>query len=377
MKFRVDRDVIADAVAWAARSLPIRSTNPVLTGLHIVANQEGLVFSGNDGDVSARVTTSADVAETGTVLVPGRLLSDITKSLSREDKVVEIIVDASRASLTCGRSAFTIPTMPVAEYPPLPELPESSGLINGAEFAQAINQVAVASSRDETLPAFTGIKIDIEGSVITLAATDRYRLAMREIDWSPTKTSLSTSALVPAKFLAEASKALISATDVSLALASVSEGIIGIEGAGKQSTSRMLAADFPKYKNLLPSESNTVTQIRAESLKEAVKRVSLVLDREQPVSIHFSGSEAIVRAGGGSGDIAKAEEVIECLTTGDDISIAFNPHYLLDGLSVLDGDIAVIAMTISSKPAVITSAKDIDAQPDDSFKYLLMPIRQP
>lgn len=377
VKFRVDREVIADAVAWAARSLPVRSTNPLLTGLHIVASREGLVLSGNDGDVSARVSTTADVAEVGTVLVPGRLLSDITKSLPREDKVVEVVVDSSRASLTCGRAAFTIPTMPVAEYPPLPDLPEVSGVINGAEFAHAINQVAVASSRDETLPAFTGIKIDIEGSVITLAATDRYRLAIREVDWSPAKTSISASALIPAKFLSESSKALISASDVSLALASLAEGIVGIEGSGKQSTSRMLAAEFPKYKNLLPSESNTVAQLRTESLKEAVKRVSLVLGREQPVSIHFSGSEAIIRAGGGSGDIAKAEEVIECLTTGDDITIAFNPHYLLDGLGVLDGDIAVIAMTVSSKPAVITSAKDIDAEPDDSFKYLLMPIRQP
>ena len=244
-------------------------------------------------------------------------------------------------------------------------------------FAHAINQVAVASSRDETLPSFTGIKIDIEGSVITLAATDRYRLAIREIDWSPAKTSISTSALIPAKFLSEASKALAGATDVSLALAAVTEGIVGIEGSGKQSTSRMLAADFPKYQSLLPSESNTVAQIRAESLKEAVKRVALVLDREQPVSIHFSQSEAIVRAGGGSGDIAKAEEVIECLTTGEDIIIAFNPHYLLDGLGVLDGDIAVIAMTQPSKPAVITSSKDIDGEQDSSFKYLIMPIRQP
>ena len=377
MKFRVDRDVIADAVAWAARSLPVRSTNPLLTGLHIVATREGLVLSGNDGDVSARVTISADVADTGTVLVPGRLLSDITKSLPREDKTVEVNVDSSRTTLTCGRASFTIPTMPVADYPPLPELPDISGLINGAEFAHAINQVAVASSRDETLPSFTGIKIDIEGSVITLAATDRYRLAIREIDWSPAKTSISTSALIPAKFLSEASKALAGATDVSLALAAVTEGIVGIEGSGKQSTSRMLAADFPKYQSLLPSESNTVAQIRAESLKEAVKRVALVLDREQPVSIHFSQSEAIVRAGGGSGDIAKAEEVIECLTTGEDIIIAFNPHYLLDGLGVLDGDIAVIAMTQPSKPAVITSSKDIDGEQDSSFKYLIMPIRQP
>ena len=375
MKFRVDRDVMADAVNWATRSLPTKSTNPLLAGLHLVAERTGLVLSGNDADVSARVNLDADVAEPGITLIPGRLLADITKSLPSAP--IEISIDGSRAVITCGRSSFTLPTMPVADYPPLPTMPEISGSIDGASFASAVAQVVVAASRDETLPAFTGVKIDVDGSVITLAATDRYRLAVKEISWTPTQTSIATNALVPAKFLSETAKSLAGSELVSLAFASVSEGLIGIEGAGRQTTSRMLAADFPKYRTLLPSESSTVAQVSTASLIEAVKRVSLVLEREQPIRITFGATEATISGGGGSGDIAEAKEFVECATTGEEISIAFNPHFLLDGLNAIDAPVTVVSMTAAAKPAVITGAPDMDADSQDGFKYLLMPIRQP
>jgi len=366
---------MADAVNWATRSLPTKSTNPLLAGLHLVAERTGLVLSGNDADVSARVNLNADVAEPGTTLIPGRLLTDITKSLPSAP--IEISIEGSRAVITCGRSSFTLPTMPVADYPPLPTMPEISGSIDGASFASAVAQVVVAASRDETLPAFTGIKIDVEGSVITLAATDRYRLAVKEISWTPTQTSISTNALVPAKFLSDTAKSLSSSELVSLAFASVSEGLIGIEGAGRQTTSRMLAADFPKYRTLLPSESSTIAQVSTASLIEAVKRVSLVLEREQPIKITFGATEATISGGGGSGDIAEAKEYVECATAGEEISIAFNPNFLLDGLNAIDAPVTVVSMTAAAKPAVITGAPDMDADSQDGFKYLLMPIRQP
>ncbi len=374
VKFRVDRDVMADAVSWASRTLPSKSTQPLLTGMHLVADKSGLVLSGSDADVSARANLDVDVEQPGTVLVPGRLLADITRSLPSAP--IEFSVDGSRAQITCGRSSFTIPTMPVAEYPPLPAMPETSGTIGGSEFAAAISQVAVAASRDETLPAFTGIKIDVEGSTITLAATDRYRLAVRELDWSPTSTSLSTHALVPAKFLSDTSKSLAHSDSVSLAFASANEGLIGVEGAGRQTTSRMLAADFPKYRTLLPAESTTIAQISTSALVESVKRVSLVLEREAPIRIQFANGEAIVTGGGGSGELAEAKEAVECTLTGDELTIAFNHQFLLDGLSAIDSSVAVISMTTSIRPAVISGATDFGAQPDDSFKYLLMPIRQ-
>jgi len=374
VKFQVDRDVMADAVLWASRTLPTKSTQPLLTGMHLVAEKSGLILSGSDADVSARANLSVDVIETGTVLIPGRLLAEITRSLP--SAVIDFSIEGNRAKITCGRSSFTIPTMPVAEYPPLPTMPSVNGNINGTDFANAISQVAIAASRDETLPAFTGVKIDVEGSAITLAATDRYRLAVRELNWSPTSTSLNTHALVPAKFLSESSKSLSHSESISLAFATGNEGLIGIEGSGRQTTSRLLAADFPKYKTLLPTESTTVAQISTSALVESVKRVSLVLEREAPIRVHFANGEAVITGGGGSGELAEAKEFIECTLTGEELTIAFNHQFLLDGLSAIDSSVAVVSMTTPIRPAVISGATDFGAQPDDSFKYLLMPIRQ-
>lgn len=365
---------MADAVLWASRTLPTKSTQPLLTGMHLVAEKSGLVLSGSDADVSARANLKADVIETGTVLIPGRLLADITRSLP--SAVIDFAIEGNRAKISCGRSSFTIPTMPVAEYPPLPTMPNVSGTVTGTDFATAISQVAIAASRDETLPAFTGVKIDVDGAVITLAATDRYRLAVRELNWSPASTSLNTHALVPAKFLSESSKSLSHSEAISLAFATGNEGLIGIEGSGRQTTSRLLAADFPKYKTLLPTESTTVAQISTSALVESVKRVSLVLVREAPIRVHFANGEAVITGGGGSGELAEAKEFIECTLTGEELTIAFNHQFLLDGLSAIDSSVAVVSMTTPIRPAVISGATDFGAQPDDSFKYLLMPIRQ-
>ena len=374
MKFQVERDAMADAVTWASRTLPSKSTQPLLTGLHLVAEKSNLVLSGSDADVSGQANVDTDVEQPGTALVPGRLLADITKSLPSAK--IQFALNGNRVDITCGRSSFTIPTMPVAEYPPLPVMPEVSGTISGDELAAAIAQVAVAASRDETLPAFTGIKFDVEGSVITMAATDRYRLAVRELSWNPVSTSISTHTLIPARFLHEATKALATSKSVALAFAASNEGLFGIAGNGRQTTSRILAADFPPYRTLLPTESTSIAQVKTSELIDSVKRVALVLDREAPIKITFKENEAIVFGGGGSGELAAAQEVIEATNNGEEISIAFNHQFLLDGLHAIDSAVAVIAMTTPIRPAVITGATEMGAESDDSFKYLLMPIRQ-
>lgn len=374
MKFQVDRDLMADAVTWASRTLPSKSTQPLLTGLHLVAEKSTLTLSGSDADVSGQATLQADVEQPGTVLVPGRLLADITRSLPNSK--IQFNLNNNRIDITCGRSSFTIPTMPVNEYPPLPVMPEITGTISGEEIANAISQVATAASRDETLPAFTGIKIDVEGSLITMAATDRYRLAVREVNWNPVSTSISTHTLIPARFLYDATKSLATNKTISLAFAAGNEGLFGISGDNRQTTSRILAADFPPYRTLLPNESTTIAQVKTSEIIDSVKRVALVLDREAPIKITFSANEAIIHGGGGSGELAAAQEAIEAVTTGEEISIAFNHQFLLDGLHAIDAPVANLAMTTPIRPAVITGAKEIGSASDDSFKYLLMPIRQ-
>src|ERR687889_215739 len=205
MKFRVERDVLADAAAWVARSLPARPPVPVLGGVLIEASGgpdgDRLVVSGFDYETSARVELDATIGDPGRVLVSGRLLADIPRP--RPPKPVDLVVDGSRAAISCGSSRFSLPTMPVEDYPQLPAMPQLAGTVPADRLAQAVGQVAVAAGRDDTLPMLTGVRLEIDGTRLTLAATDRFRLAVRELDWSPEDTEQETAVLIPARTLAE------------------------------------------------------------------------------------------------------------------------------------------------------------------------------
>lgn len=371
MKLRVERDVLAESVAWAARTLPSRPSLPVLAGLVITASESGLTLSSFDYEVSGRVDVEADVSDEGTTLVSGRLLADIARSLPAQP--VQIESEGTRISITCGRSSFTLPTLPVEDYPQMPDMPSASGTVPGQVFAAAVAQVAIAAGRDDTLPTLTGIRLEIEGSTIVLAATDRYRLAVREFAWDPQSPAMSTHSLVPARTLADTAKSLADVDRVVIALSSggAGEGLIGFEGHGRRTTTRLLDGEFPKYRSLLPSESSSVASVDTASLMDAVKRVALVAERNTPVRLAFEGSELTLRAG--AGDDAQAVEVLESSIDGDDIDIAFNPAYLLDGLTAVGATVTRFSFTQPTRPAVLTGSDDADAM--DDYKYLLMPVR--
>lgn len=371
MKVRVERDALADAVAWAARTLPSRPSLPVLAGLVLAADGDAITLSSFDYEVSARVEVSADVADAGTVAVSGRLLADIARSLPAQP--VTLSKEGSRVTITCGRSSFTLPTLPVEDYPQLPTMPELAGTVDAAVFANAVASVAIAAGRDDTLPTLTGIRMEIEGSTITLAATDRYRLAVREFTWSPKSSSISTQALVPAKTLADTAKALTSAGSVGIAIAAGGEGLIGFEGNGRRTTTRLLDGEFPKYRTLLPNESATIATVDTSALADALKRVALVAERNTPVRLSFDGSEVTLRAG--AGEDAQANEAVECNVDGDSIEIAFNPQYLLDGLAAVDAPITRFAFTLATKPAVLSGLSEPGATVTGEYSYLLMPVR--
>ena len=373
MKFRVERDVLAEAVAWAARSLPARPPVPVLAGLLLAADAGKLSLSGFDYEVSARVETEADVDEPGTVLVSGRLLADISRSLP--NRPVEISTDGVRVILVCGSSRFTLPTLPVDEYPALPQMPTVSGVVPGEAFAAAVAQVATAAGRDDTLPVLTGVRVEIEGDRVTLAATDRYRFAVRELLWKPEQEGLSAVALVPAKTLLDTAKSLSAGDVVSIALAGSGkgEGLIGFEGAGRRTTTRLLEGEFPKFRALFPTEFNSVATIETPAFVEAVKRVSLVAERNTPVRLSFE--QGVLTLEAGSGDDAQATERVDADLEGDDISIAFNPAYLLDGLAAIDSAVAQLSFTTSTKPALLSGKPSADAEANEAYKYLIMPVR--
>ncbi|KJY39667.1 MULTISPECIES: DNA polymerase III subunit beta [Streptomyces] len=373
MKIRVERDVLAEAVAWAARSLPARPPVPVLAGLLLKAEDGTLSLSGFDYEVSARVSVEADVEEDGTVLVSGRLLADICRALP--NRPVEISTDGVRATVVCGSSRFTLHTLPVEEYPALPQMPTATGTVPGEVFASAAAQVAIAAGRDDTLPVLTGVRIEIEGDRVTLASTDRYRFAVREFLWKPENPDASAVALVPAKTLLDTAKSLTSGDTVTLALSSSGqgEGLIGFEGAGRRTTTRLLEGDLPKYRTLFPTEFNSVAVIETAPFVEAVKRVALVAERNTPVRLSFEKGVLILEAG--SSDDAQAVERVDAMLEGDDISIAFNPTFLLDGLSAIDSPAAQLSFTTSTKPALLSGRPAVDAEADEAYKYLIMPVR--
>ena len=386
LKFRLTREDFADAVAWVARNLPSRPTVPVLAGVLLTGSDEGLTVSGFDYEVSAEVQIPAEIASPGSVLVSGRLLSDIVRALPA--KPVDVSVEGTRVSLTCGSSRFSLPTMAGEDYPTLPTLPDETGVVSSELFSEAIGQVAVAAGRDDTLPMLTGIRVEISGEKVVLAATDRFRLAVRELTWSAGAAGVEAAVLVPAKTLAEAAKAGTDGTEVHLSLGQGptvgKEGLLGIRSKGKRSTTRLLDAEFPKFRQLLPTEHTAIATIGVAELTEAIKRVALVADRGAQVRMEFA--DDVLRLSAGADDVGRAEEDLAVQFAGDPLTIAINPTYLTDGLGSLHSDRGTFGFTTPSRPAVLRPAGEDDAAAEGNgpfpaaqtdYVYLLMPVRLP
>src|SRR5271169_7188612 len=386
LKFRLVREDFADAVAWVARTLPARPTVPVLAGVLLTGSDDGLTISGFDYEVSAEVRLAAEIASPGTVLVSGRLLSDITRALP--NKPVDVQVDGTRVSLACGSAKFSLPTMAVEDYPTLPALPDETGALSADVFAEAISQVAIAAGRDDTLPMLTGIRVEISGETVVLAATDRFRLAVRELTWSALSPDIEAAVLVPAKTLAEAAKAGTDGSEVRLSLGAGTgvgkDGLLGISGNGKRSTTRLLDAEFPKFRQLLPAEHTAVASVGVAELTEAIKRVALVADRGAQVRMEFS--DDVLRLSAGADDVGRAEEDLAVDFVGEPLTIAFNPTYLTDGLGSVHSERVSFGFTTPGKPALLRPASGDDGQPTGSgpfaapptdYVYLLMPVRLP
>ncbi|MEV4180564.1 DNA polymerase III subunit beta [Streptosporangium canum] len=363
MKFQVNRDVLADAVAWVARALPNRPALPVLSGLLLEADDD-LVLSAFDYDVSARVSIEADVAEPGRVLIPGRILAEITRSLPAEP--VEIVTSGSEAVLTCGSAEFGLLTMPVEDFPTLPSMPPKIGAIGGGVFASAVGQVAPAASREETLPMLTGIRIDISGETVAMAATDRYRIAAREFGWRPEEPGAAAAAMVPARVLVEVAKSLRGG-EVSMALG---DGVAGFESVGRSTTVRLLDEQFIDYRARLTDDWSIRADLRVAPFISAIKRVALVAERNTAVRLSFSEGQVLIQAGGG--DIGRGTEAMEAELSGDGIQIAFQSQWLLDGLAGVETEFVRLNMESPSRPALIT---EVPGDADPAFRYLVMSLR--
>jgi DNA polymerase-3 subunit beta len=228
------------------------------------------------------------------------------------------------------------------------------------------------------LPVLTGVRLEIDGSTISLLATDRFRLSQRELTWQPNASDESIAALVPAKVLGDTAKSLTAGAEVTIALShgGAGEGLIGFEGVApggvRRTTTRLLDGEFPKVRSLFPSEHLTTALVDKAALIESVKRVSLVAERNTAVQLAFS--DGVLTLDAGSGDEAQASESIEATINGEDITTGFNPQFLLDGLTAIDEPVVELAFTQASKPVVISGAAG-EGSNDSGFRYLLMPRR--
>jgi DNA polymerase III subunit beta len=395
LKFRVPRDGFADAVAWAVKSLPARATVPILNGVLIVGADDQLTISGFDYEVHSLARVPAEVASEGSVLVSGRLLAGIAGALP--DKPVDLVVDGTRAALSCASAKFSLPTMPLEDYPQLPELPTTAGTLSAAAFAEAAAQVVIAAGRDEALPALTGVRIEISGSTMTLVATDRFRLAIKELDWAPAGPNAEAIVLVPAKTLAEAAQAGAAGADVKVLLETEAEagtvaraGLFGVSGADRHTTSRLLDVEYPKYRALVPDVVGAVAVVSTAEMLEALKRVSLLADQKSPqVAIEFDVSltGGMARLASSAKDLGDAEEVLDIAYDGPPLRIGFNAAYLRDGLASIHSDRIAICMNTPTRPVLLRQALPGDESEGErrgpfmvahtGYTYVLMPIRLP
>ncbi len=374
MKFRVERDVLSEAVTWVARGLPTRPPVPVLAGALLEADADGsLTLSAFDYEVSARITVPADVTQAGTGLVLGRLLADICRNLPPHP--VDVATEGSKISVVCGTSRFSLLQMPSEEYPSLPVSPTPSGTIPGDVFTQAVAQVSVAADRSDTLPILTAVRIEVDGHTMTFLATDRYRLAMREFTWQPTGDIGNAVLLVPARTLSDTAKSLGAAGSVQVAIgdAAGGSGLVGFEAGQRRTTTRLLDGEYPKVSAIFPSSVDTQAVVGTSALSEAARRVSLVAERNTPVRLRFSENQVVIDAG--TGDDAQASEAVECVLEGPEIDIAFNPHYLLDGLGVVGTPYSRLQFTQSSRPALLSGQLEQDGDSVAEYRYVLMPVR--
>ncbi len=423
MKFRVGREALGEAVAWVARALTSRPVVPVLSGLLLQADGDGLTLSCFDYEVSARMRIDADVGEAGTALVPGRLLAEITRSLPALD--VEVASDADMVGLTCGSAEFTLVSLPLEEYPALPEQPPPAGTVDGGVLAVAAAQVGPAASRDDTLPMLTAVCLEIDGETLTLAATDRYRLAVRDVPWVPAVPGLRAAAMVPARTLADVARTMTPGAGVTVAFSTgqagagaaaagaapgagagrnprPADGMISFEGGNRRLTARLIGGEFIRYRSRFPDEFGSRALLPAGPFTEAVRRVSLVADRTSPVRLAFNPGTVVIEAQ--TDGRARAVETVPAEFEGNERAISFSPHYLLDGLGAAVASAAPprqaaasrddeeeppadpgrikLEFTTGAKPALITWAADGGLAPGDSagtpaFRYLVVPLRVP
>lgn len=377
MRFQANRDVFSEAVSFAVKLLPQRTTLPILSGVLIETTETGLKFSAFDYEVSAQTEIIAEISEPGTVLVSGRLLAEIAAKLPHAP--VSVSTDEKKVLIQAGSSRFTLLSMPVEEYPTLPETDGVGGLVPGPAFTEAVAQVGVAASKDDVTPVITGVQFHISDTTLSLTATDRYRVAIRQIDWDNSSRTgeEESTALVPARTLVEVGKTFSHAETVTIAIIHRDDReLIAFTAGNMTVTSLLIKGNFPPVERLFPDNVDDYAVVNTADLIEATRRVALVLEREAALRFSFTAEGLILEAIGA--ESAQASETIDAHLVGEDATVSLKPQFLLDGLGAVHSEFVRLSFTKTDNPnkpgpVLITSQTSQDQVGTQTYKYLLQP----
>jgi DNA polymerase III subunit beta len=363
LKVTISRDDLAGAAGIVARGLSSRSAVQVLTGILIEVEEGRLTLAATDMEVSLRATVSGDVAGQGKVVVPGRLLADLIRLLPDDHVSLSYEVGEGVLAVSSGSYASRVNVFSAEDFPRLPALDVPLHTIDVGALLGTIEKVARAASRDESRPVLTGILVRFDGAKLIMAATDSYRLSVKETELRESGPELE--AIIPARALQELARLAAGSDTVGLG---VHENHVVFSAGDVWLTSRRIDGQFPNYKQLLPETFEAELTVAREPLLEVVRRAAVLAQRNQPLRLGFAEGELTVSAQ--TQDVGEARESIQVGYTGEALEIGFNPDFLRDGLEAVTGDAVQLKLINPLRPAVIAS-------PEESFWYLIMPIRLP
>ncbi len=366
VKLRCERDALVDRLTTSSRAVSSRGgALPVLTGIHLSTQDDTLVVTGSDLDLTIRSTVAVAVDDPGVAVLPARLTVDIVRSL--DSGAVEIDVAGDEARISGGRSKFAVRTLPADDFPHLTEPSGHEVSLSAADLASGLRQVVMAASSDDARPILTGVLMSAEDGGLRLVATDSYRLAVRDL---PNATVLSEGqkVLVPSRALGELIRVLGDAEEVTVRLGERDVTFdVPLQDGRVQVTTRLIEGEFPNYRQLIPSSYPNQLVVGREPLLEAVRRVKLMAREAAPLRVTQRSNELELMAI--TQDVGEAREEVDAKYDGEELTVAFNPDYLIDGIEAATGDEVILESLDALKPAVLRSTDGGD------FLYLLMPVR--
>jgi DNA polymerase III subunit beta len=363
VKFRSDRDALSEALQIVQRGVSSRPGIPALTGVLLEAADGGdLTLTTTDLEVSARLSIAVQVSEPGQVLVPARLFTDTVKSLSNAP--VEFDADRGQAHIRCAAFEGSLRLLSVEDFPTLQAPSGIRVTVEAGTFAEAVAQVGKAASRDEARPVLTGVLLEISREGVTMVATDSYRLAVRDLIAT---AQGEAKAIVPERAVTEAGRAAASEEKGGIELI-VDDAQVSVRVGTLTLTSRLIEGEFPNYRQLLPEGYENRLTISRQQLMDAVRRVGLLARDTTPVRLEFNALG--VKLSSSSPDVGQAVEAVEARYEGEDMTVAFNPGYLADGLAVTGGESVRLEVRDGLKPGIVRGESD-------EFTYLVMPVRLP